>query len=120
MDWTHRLGELRTLLADKLGAKGPTLSSQVRRAQRRLPRRLRRDAQALLRAETMARHPRFARMVDPREVARSHARLSRHLGAIDTKAIRRDRAKNAAAGLGLIVLAILALVVWLLWWRGLV
>lgn len=120
MDWTRHLGDVRTLLAEKLGAKGPTLSSQVRRTQRRLPRRLKRDAQTLLRAEAMARHPRFARLVHPREVARSQRRLSRHLEAIDTKAIRRNRAKNAAAGVGLIVLATFALVVWLLWWRGLV
>ena len=118
MDWTTRLSDLRSLLADKLGARGPTLSSQVRKARRRLPRRLRRDAHALLRAETMARHPRLARLVDPREVARSQARLSRHLGRIDPRAIRRDRAKNAAAGVGLILLATFALVVALLRWRG--
>ena len=120
MDWTDRLGGLRTQLAEKLGARGPTLARQLSRARRRLPRRLRREAETLARAEAMARHPLLARRLDPRAMSRAERRLSRHLGAIDLKALRRDRAKDAAAGLGLIVLATFALVVWLLWWRGLV
>lgn len=117
-DWSDRLASLRLLLSEKLGTKGADLRSHVRRAGRRLPRRLRREAEFLIRAEQMARHPRFARLIDTREVARAQGRLSRHLGAIDPALIRRNRMKNAAAGFGLIVLATFALVVTLLWWRG--
>ena len=116
--WSDRLASVRLLLSEKLGTRGGDLRSHVRTAGRRLPRRLRREAEFLTRAETMARHPRFARLVDPRQVARAEGRLSRHLQGIDPALIRRNRAKNTAAGLGLIVLATFALVVTALWWRG--
>lgn len=119
-DWTDRLASLRGALADKLGARGHDLSGQLRRAGRRLPRRLRREAQLLVRAEEMGRHPKFARLVDPRMVARAEGRLSRHLEGIDSAAIRRGRAKDRVALLALYVLATSVLVVALLWWRGLV
>lgn len=117
-DWPDRLAELRAQLAERLGARGPTLRAQLRRAGRRLPRRLRREAELLARAEEMSRHPRLARLVDPRDVARAQRRIGRHLGGIDPALLRRNRRWNAAAALGLHVLATFALVVALLWWRG--
>ncbi len=117
-DWTRRLTDLRALLAEKLGTRGPSLAAQVRRAGRRLPRRLRREAEVLARAERMSTHPRFARLIDPREVRRAEGRLSRHLRGIDPALVRRNRRKNAAAALGLYVLVTLGLVVTVLWWRG--
>ena len=117
-DWSDRLASLRLLLSEKLGTRGDDLRSHLTRAGRRLPRRLRREAEFLMRAEQMARHPRFVRLIDPREVARAEGRLSRHLQAIDPTRIRRNRMKNAAAGIGLVVLATFALIVTLLWWGG--
>lgn len=115
-DWSHRLGDLRQLLADKLGAG----ARDLRRARPRLPRRLRREADVLLRAETMGQHPRFARLVDPREVARAERRISRHLRAYDPALDRRNRRKDAVARLAFCLLVTALLVVALLWWRGLV
>lgn len=119
-DWSDRLSQIHVLLGEKLGLAGPDLRGQVRRAGRRLPRRVRRDAEVLVRAETMARHPRFARLVDPREVARAERRLSHHLRSIDVAAQRRNRRLNRLATAGFYLLATFALVVTLLWWRGLV
>lgn len=117
-DWSDRLADLRALLAEKLGTGERDLRGHLRRAGRRLPRRVRREADYLVRAEEMGRHPRLARLVDPRQVARAQGRVARHLRSIDPARLRRDRRKNAVAGLGLIVLAAFALVVTLLWWRG--
>ena len=117
-EWPDRLAELRAQLAEKLGARGPTLRAQLRRAGRRLPRRARREAEFLVRAEEMARHPRLARLVDPRDVARAQGRIGRHLQGIDPALRRRNQRWNAAAALGLYVLATFALVVTVLWWRG--
>jgi hypothetical protein len=108
-DWSSRLTGVRALLADKLGATGDDFGRQVRRAGRRLPRRVRREAEFLVRAEEMARHPKFARLIDPRAVARAEGRLSRHL-----------RRKDGVALVALYVLVTFALVVTLLWWRGIV
>lgn len=119
-DWPDRIADLRLRLREKLGVAGPDLGRQVRRAGRRLPRRVRQEAEFLSRAESMARHPRLARLVDPREVARAEGRLSRHLAGIDPALLRRNRIKDGVAAVGLCVLATFALVVTLLWWRGFV
>ena len=119
-DWTSRLTDLRLQLREKLGVSGPDLAHQVRRAGRRLPRSARREAEVLVRAEEMARHPRLSRLIDSREVARAQTRLSHRLRAIDPARQRRDRRRNAAAALGLYVLVTFALLVTLLWWRGFV
>jgi hypothetical protein len=119
-DWSDRLSDIHALLGEKLGVAGPNLRDQVRRAGRRLPRRARRDAELLVRAETMARHPRFARLVDPREVSRAERRLSHRLRAIDPRAQRRAQRLDRLAAVGLYVLVTFGLVVTLLWWRGLV
>ncbi len=119
-DWSNHLFTLRRLLAEKLGTRGGDLGSQLRRVGRRLPRRVRREAEYLVRAETMARHPRLARLVDPRAVDRAHGRIARHLEGIDPVAIRRNRRKDSVAAFALYVLVTFALVVTLLWWRGLV
>lgn len=119
-DRTSRFSDLRVQLREKLGVTGADLGHQVRRAGRRLPRAARREAELLVRAEEMARHPRLSRLIDPREVARAQTRLSHRLRAIDPARQRRDRRKNAAAVLGLYVLVTFALVVTLLRWRGFV
>jgi hypothetical protein len=117
-DWTSRLSDLRAQLGEKLGVDGPDLGSQVRRAGRRLPRRARKEAEFLVRAEEMARHPRFARLIDPRAVDRAQRRISGRLAGIDPARDRRNRRKNFAAALGFYVLVTFALVVTVLWWRG--
>ena len=119
-DWTDRLSSVHALLGERLGVAGPDLREQVRRAGRRLPRRARRDAELLVRAEAMARHPGFARLVDPREVARAERRLSRRLRTIDPRLRRRNRRLDLLAAAGFQVLATFALVMTLLAWRGIV
>ncbi len=118
-DWPDRLCNLRVLLADKLDARGANLGSQLRWARRRLPRQVRREAEYLAQAEQIARHPKFARLIDPRAVSRAHGRLARHLDGVDLATIRRNRRKDRAATLALYVLVTFALVVAMLWWRGL-
>lgn len=119
-DWSSRLSDLHALLTERLGVAGRDLGDQVRRAGRRLPRGARRDAELLIRAETMARHPKFARLIDPREVARAERRLSHRLRSMDPAAERRNRRLNLLAAAGFHLLVILALVVVLLVWRGVV
>jgi hypothetical protein len=68
----------------------------------------------------MARHPRFARLVDARAVARAERKVARHLRSIDPALLRSNRRKDMAATVGLYMLVTFGLVVALLWWRGLV
>ena len=117
-DLSTRFVKLRTLLAEKLGVGPGDLSRQIRRAGRRLPRKVRREAEFLARAEAMSRHPRLSRLLDPREVARAENRVARHLGGIDPARQRRDRRQNRLAAVGFYLLVTFALVVTVLWWRG--
>ena len=117
-DLPARLAALRTLMAERLGVGPGNLSRQIRRAGRRLPRRLRKDAAVLARAEPLTRHPRLSRLIDPVEVARAEARLARHLRAIDPARQRRDRRQDRLAAIGFYILVTFALVVTVLWWRG--
>lgn len=117
-DWSDRIPGLRLTLREKLSVTGPDLGHQIRQAGRRLPWRVRREAEFLARAEAMARHPRLSRLVDPRDVLRAEDRVLRHLAGIDPALLRRNRAKDRVAALAFYLLATFALVVALLWWRG--
>ncbi|WP_210527152.1 hypothetical protein [Rubellimicrobium arenae] len=117
-DWSPHLASLRTLLHDQLGVRGRTLGQQVRRAGRRLPRALRTDALFLARAEEMARHPRLARLVDPRQVAKAEGRVASHLRSLDPVQARRHRRLDWLATAGFYILSTAALIVAVLWWRG--
>ncbi len=117
-DLSTRFADLRALLAEKLGVGQGDLSRQIRRAGRRLPRKFRREAEFLARAETMARHPRLSRLLDAREVARAESRVARHLRAIDPVRQRRGHRLDRLAAAGFYLLVTFALVVTVLWWRG--
>ncbi|MBD3788063.1 MAG: hypothetical protein IE922_14035 [Sphingomonadales bacterium] len=65
--------EVSGLLVSRLGARGPTLAARIDSRARALPRKVRRAAQALARAEACAAAPKIARQIDPRAVGRAHA-----------------------------------------------
>jgi hypothetical protein len=117
---TRRLAQLRRLLADKAEAGPGSLRAQLARAGRRLPRFVRRDGRFLAEAEAMARDPRLARLIDPRELRRAHARVARHLRGLDLAAARRRRRLDRLALVGFYVFVALGLVLAVALWRGLV
>ncbi|QFT57437.1 hypothetical protein FIU94_01260 [Sulfitobacter sp. THAF37] len=117
-DITARTQSLQQLLQDKLGVRGRDLEHALRKAGRLLPRRVRRQAAQLARAEKMAGNPRLARQIDGGALARAQSDVTAHLSAIDLA----DRRKGRLIALGAVVAANLlivctAFVVWL-WWRG--
>ena len=114
------IAEVRQLLADRMHVRGRTLSRQVRRAGRRLPRAARQAGHFLGQAEGLLAHPKLARMIDPAEAARALATLRAHLDRVDPAAERITRIVNLAALIGAQLLTVGALVVAVLWWRGLI
>ena len=107
------------LLEERLGLRGPDLERQLRKAGRRLPRRIRRDGETILMAERFAAHPKMARRIDQAALARAEARMTEHLEAIDPKEARKTRLINLAALVAAQVLLIGVAVVAVLAWRGL-
>jgi len=116
MDETAR--RLEELLDRGFGTGGQGLATALRRAGRRLPRRMRRAGQAVVQAETMARHPRLVSQIDRRRVAQEAARLRAYLEEVDPRARRVDMALTILRSLALNALLLAALFLVLARWRG--
>lgn len=106
------------LLRDKLGAGGDSLAAQLRKAERRLPRRLRRQARLLAEAEPLARHPKLCRTLDAPALSAAAAELRAHLQAIDLADRRRGWWLGVLGGLAFNLLLFAALLLIFLRWRG--
>lgn len=105
--------EVRAGLADKLRLRGRSLAVQVRKAGRRLPRAVRRDAVYLVQTVGLADNPKLARMIDMHRAQAAHRNILQFLETVDVNAERRAMAFQIAASVALAILvtAILLLVV---------
>ena len=116
----NQVDEMRKLLHARLRARGKTLAVQVRKAGRQLPRRIRKDAQVVVSAMSLADNPKTARMLDTSEAMRAAQNVITHLQTIDPY----DRLKGKVLGLlGVISAVILvgfALFVYVLVKRGVI
>ena len=109
---------IRQQLEAKLGVKSRDLSQALRRAGRRLPRRVRAQAAVLVEAEKRAGHPKLARQMDGGAVREAYAHVTAHLRAIDGADARKGRILGLAGVIAFnLLLIIVAFVIWL-WWRG--
>ena len=111
---------LCALLDEKLSLRRGALHSRLSRAGRRLPARIRHQAQLVVEAETLAAHPRLARRIDHVRVARAHAEVRAHLRSIDPADRRRGAMLGVLGGLAFNLLLLAALVLAFLRWRGFV
>lgn len=112
--------ELRTAFAERLGVRGRDMGAVLRRAGRRVPRRLRPAAAVLAEAERMAVNPRLARLVDAARVEAAAQDLGAWLAAQDPRERRKTAIIQTAALIGLYLLVTAGLVVAVVVWRGLV
>lgn len=107
------VAELREAMAEKLRVRGRSLEAQVRKAGRRLPKRVRRDATYLAQSVTLADNPKLARMIDLPRAARAHRNVLDHLDTVNIGAERRLAALGVLASIAFALLftAILVLIV---------
>ena len=114
--------EVAVLMAQRLGGarRGtqPDLATMLRRRGRALPRRQRRAAELLARAQKQAATPRLARQVDGTAAARAHAELIRYLRPLGASARWQEGALNVAAAVMLGLLLVGAIAVWIMVRRG--
>ncbi|HRO15228.1 MAG TPA: hypothetical protein PLL33_09335 [Paracoccus sp. (in: a-proteobacteria)] len=114
--------EVEQLMAARFGGlrrgRQADLATMVRRRGGALPRRQRKAAQVLARAQAQAAMPRVARQMDTAAARRAHAELVRYLRPLGGAARWRGRALDLAAAVlfGLMLLG--AGVLWVLVWRG--
>lgn len=112
------LKDISHLLATRLGAKGPTLAIQLRRAGRSLPKAMRREARVLIRAEQLRLHPKLYHTIQPAEVTRAHKALRSHLRGVSALDRRLGGVLGFLGAVSAGVLLIGAVAVTVLVWRG--
>ncbi len=110
--------ELRRMMREHLGVKGRDFAAALRRAGRLVPRRLQREARALIEAEEMARNPRLMKRIDQRRTDLAYHEIRRFLESRNPAERRIDLALSIAGGMALSVLAAAGLVILVLVWRG--
>lgn len=106
-------------LRGKLGVKARDLRRGMKRAGRRLPRDAHRAAEVISNAKAHLGHPKLGRMVDLHSVSTAETVLHTHLDKIDPKERRKDLILSMLGTQAFNVLGIVALVVGLMAWRGL-
>ena len=117
---SHLTADLETRLAEKLGIKRGALTERLRRTGRHLPRWIHKDAQVLMHAQTLDAHPKLRRRLDKAQLVAAHGRIVRHLDGIDTKERRKSFWLGILGSLAFKLLAVVALVLVVLRWRGMI
>lgn len=117
-DITAKAELLRGLLRSKLGIRSRSLEQGLRRAGRRLPRRIRAKGAKVARAGLLAGNPHVARQINLAEVDAAFDEVQAHLKAVDVA----DRRKGQLLGwAGVVVFNLLVIatcfIFWLVW-RG--
>ena len=108
---------LDDLLSGTLKAKGDTLGKKLTSVRGKLPRRLARDADALVAAEARARYRPDLPPIGETKLKKARAGLQKHLAATDTKGDRAAARKRWLTGLVLnLMLAMVA--IGLFFWFG--
>ena len=102
----------------KLGVQGRDLDHALRKAGRRLPGDVRKQGNALARAEFFAQNPKMARRLDAQSVETAFDRVMAHLESIDAVEDRRDRLLGVAGAVAFNLLFVVVGFVVFLWWRG--
>ena len=108
------------LMEQKLRVGGNGLAVKVRKAGRRLPKQVRVAAEALVQATDMAKSARLVHQIDEGLVAEAYDICLRHLGGVDVADRRRGVAVGIAASMAFSLLTVAGLVLFVVWWRGLV
>ncbi|WP_170473094.1 hypothetical protein [Ruegeria arenilitoris] len=113
-----QIAETVLLLQKKLGLRDKTLSESVKRAKRRLPRRVYKQALVLANAEKLAEHPRLRLILDTPALEKASEEVQEHLNAINLADRRWGWFLSylGSVALGFLVLSVAVLVV--LNWRG--
>lgn len=116
----EEIAALRLLLRQKEGGRGADLGSALRRARHRLPRRVYRQGQKLARAEAFVDHPKLRLTLDEGPLKTAARDLREHLEAIDLADRRKGFWLSVLGGIAFSLLVVMALIVVVLVWRGMI
>ncbi len=117
---TEYVETISTLMAERLRIKGASLAVQIRKSGRRLPRRIKRDATQVAKANSLIQNPKLARMVDDKAIARAAENVIAHLSEIDPNEVLKDKVLWALGKVSAVLIALFIAAVWYARSRGMV
>lgn len=106
------------LMGEHLKVAGKDLPGRLRRGGRLLPRKLRAQARFLSEAAEQARHPHLRIRIDMARVTEAYDNLCRHLTTLRKWERRRIAMLNLLGSIAFNLLAVAALLIAVLVWRG--
>lgn len=118
MEIRDRTNSLANQMSTQLRVKGDGLADVAQRAGRKLPRRLRQDAQVMIEAEALSAHPKLVRRIDPKRVKRAERRLKAFLDRQNPGAERRGEILDVVARIAFVLVTIVLAVFFTLIYRG--
>jgi hypothetical protein len=111
-----RTQRLRDALEKALGVKARSFDAALRKAGRRLPKAVRRQAEVVARAQAIDGHPKLRHTIDTDAVVRAETEILAHLKTIDPADQRRGRRLGLAGVIVFNMLVVVTLfIVWLVW-----
>lgn len=113
---TQMADRVSALLEERLSVRGQTFDEKVRKAGRRLPRKVRDAATFLAAAGEMAQNPKLMAQLDQARVAAAYDICLRYLGGLRRAGGSIWLNAAASAAFGILMVAVLFIVV--LWMRG--
>ena len=117
---TQMADRVSALIEERLGVRGRSLGDKLRKAGRRLPKRVREAAGYLAEASEMAQNPKLLVRVDEGDVAQAYDTCLRHLNRQNRADRRKTAVVGAAASAAFGLLVVVVLVIAVIYWRGLV
>ena len=118
-DIQTRIVDTVQLMRDKLGVRDKTLLASVKKAKRRLPRRIYKQAMVLAQTEQMAAHPKLSRVLDTPKLQHASDEVQDHLSKINLADRRLGWFLGMLGGMAFNLLALCVLLLIFLKWQGL-
>lgn len=114
------LDRASTKLREKLGVRGRTFATRLRRAGRALPAHAQRAGQVLVEAQRLMDNPRLRRRIDEGQMRGALRELHAGLDPIDPKDRRKGALLGLAGSMVFNLMLVVAAVIFVLRWRGLI
>lgn len=115
---SDQIAHVSGLLQARLGVKGRSFGEALRRGRHLLPRNVRKAAKHLAEAEPLAGHPKLRLTLDQVGLSRSASVVRDHLEAIDLADRRKGAVLSMLGAISFNLLAVFALLIVVLVWRG--
>lgn len=106
------------MMEARLGVGGRGLEAKLKRAGRRLPRSVRRDARMITEALPMEHSAKLQKRIDLARLEVAERRVMAHLRTIDPKERRIDAALGMLGSIAFSLIVVFGLLVGVLVWRG--